>query len=204
MTDIGREWSPFVVGTRFYIVPQSFNEEASEMINIRLMPGRAFGSGEHETTRHCLEIMETLSFSPHYKVLDYGTGTGILAIAAAKLNTRLVVALDNDFNAAIACKNNIQLNNIAEKVSVVFGDLTCINPSLQFHIVLANLYSDIIIDRSFLLTKHLKKYGYILLSGIDWDYLSDVKRRFSQFNYQIVKEQLGDDYNSILYQKVLD
>lgn len=204
LTDIGRKWSPFVVGERFYITPPSFNEEKHDMINIILGPGRAFGSGEHETTRHCLELMETLSFSPYYGVLDYGTGTGILAIASVKLNAGSVLALDNNFNAVLTCKNNIHLNTIDENVTVVCGDLTCINPHYQFHIILANLYSDIILDHSSFLTKNLKKYGYLLLSGIDWDYLDDVKKRFSQLNYQIVNQRTGNDYNSIIYRKIVD
>ncbi|UCE08103.1 MAG: 50S ribosomal protein L11 methyltransferase [bacterium] len=204
LIDIGRKWLPFEVGSRYYIKPDSFNEQKNGKINITLGPGRAFGSGEHETTRHCLELMETLKFSCHHKILDYGTGTGILSIAAAKLNAGFVLALDNEFNAILTCKNNIQLNHIDKEIVVVCGDLSCINPHYQFHIILANLYSDIILERSLLLTKHLKKDGYVLLSGIDWDYQDDVKRRFSQLNYQIVKQRTGNDYNSIIYRKIFD
>lgn len=203
MTDIGRKWSPFTVGNKFYIKPESFKEEQKGKINIKLGAGRAFGSGEHETTRHCLELMETLSFSQCHKVLDYGTGTGILAIAAAKLNAGFVLALDNDLNVAVTCKSNINQNKIGNKIFVVCGDLICLNSFCQFDTILANVYSDIILERALLLTKLLKKYGYILLSGIDWDYLYDVKRRFFQLNYQIVKERMGNDYNSIVYKKVL-
>ncbi len=203
MTDIGRKWSPFTIGNRFYIKPVSFKEEQKDKINIKLGAGRAFGSGEHETTRHCLELMETLSFSQHHDVLDYGTGTGILAIAAAKLNAGFVLALDNDLDAAVTCKSNINQNKIENKIFVVCGDLMCLNPFCQFDTILANVYSDIILERALLLSKHLKKYGYILLSGIEWDYLYDVKRQFLHLNYQIVKERMGNDYNSIVYKRVL-
>lgn len=204
MTDIGRKWSPFVIGSRFYIKPGNGNIDKKGMINIRLGAGRAFGSGEHETTKHCLEIMESLSFSPHQKVLDYGTGTGILAIAAAKLGANFTLALDLDENAALACKSNLRLNNLDGKVFVACGDLTSINPHYQFHIILANIYSDIIIERALLISKLLKKNGYLLLSGIDWDYFDDVKRCFAGSNYQIVKVQIGTDYNTMLYQKITD
>jgi ribosomal protein L11 methyltransferase len=106
LVDFGRKWTPFIIGNNFYIKPESFDEK-KERINITLGSGPAFGSGEHETTRHCLELMESHPFSSHQKVLDYGTGTGILAIAAAKLNAGLILALDIDFNAIAACKNNI-------------------------------------------------------------------------------------------------
>ncbi len=174
------------------------------MINITLGSGRAFGSGEHETTSHCLELMETLSFSPRQKVLDYGTGTGILTIAAAKLNAGLILALDIDFDAIAACKNNIQLNHIDQKIFLVYGDLSCINPHTQLDYILANIYADIILKHFLLLNNLMKKGGYILLSGIDWDYIDDVKRCFSEPNYQIVNQKIGNDYNSILYRKVFN
>lgn len=202
MIDYGRKWSPFIVGNKFYIKSESFNEK-KDMINISLGSGRAFGSGEHETTQHCLELMETLTYSPHQQVLDFGTGTGILAIAAAKLNAGIILALDIDFDAVLACKNNIQLNHLDQRIFVACGDLACINPYIQFDYILANIYADIILERYVLLNNYLKKGGYILLSGIDWDYIDDVKRRFSELNYQIVNQKIGNDYNSILCRKIL-
>ena len=204
MIEIGRKWSPFIVGSKFYIKPDSYNIDEKNLMNITLGAGRAFGSGEHETTTHCLQIMESLSFSPRQKVLDYGTGTGILAIAASKLGANLVVAIDHDVNAVIACKKNLQLNNLDEKVFVICSDLTSVNPHYKFHIILPNIYADLIIERSSILSRLLQKNGYILLSGIDWDYFDDVKRCFAGLNYQIVNIQIGNDYNTILYQKVTE
>lgn len=203
MVDFGRKWTPFIIGNSFYIKPESFDEK-KERINITLGSGRAFGSGEHETTRHCLELMEALSFSSRPKVLDYGTGTGILAIAAAKLNAGLILALDIDFNAISACKNNIQLNHIDQKILLACADLSCISPHIQFDYILANIYADIILKNFLQLDYLLKKGGYILLSGIDWDYIDNVKRSYSEPNYQIVNQKIGNDYNSILYRKVFE
>jgi ribosomal protein L11 methyltransferase len=203
LTDSGRKWSPFTVGNKFYIKPAPCDER-KEMINISLGGGRAFGSGEHETTRHCLELMETNSFSPHQRVLDYGTGTGILALAAAKLGAGFVLALDINFEAVLACQNNIRLNHIQQKIFVTCCDLNGIKSRFQFDCILANIYPEVIIARSEALTNQLKKDGFILLSGIEWDYIDDVKRCFSGFNYQIVNQKIGKDYNSILYRKVID
>lgn len=203
MTDFGRKWTPFVIGNTFYIKPESFDEK-KERINITLGSGRAFGSGEHETTRQCLELMETLSFSPCEKVLDYGTGTGILAITAARLNAGFILALDIDFDAIVACKNNTQLNHIDQKIFLACADLSGINPHFQFDYILANIYADIILKHYLMLNNLMKKGGYILLSGIEWDYIDDVKNCFSEPNYQIVNQKTGKDYNSILYRKVFD
>lgn len=204
MTDVGRKWSPFYIGSRFFFKPANSTVDKKGMINISLGTGRAFGSGEHETTKNCLEIMESLSFLPHQKVLDYGTGTGILAIAAAKLGSNFVLAVDNNINAALTCKNNLRLNNLDGKVVVACGDLTSINPQNQFHTIFANIYADLIIERSLLISKLLKKNGHILISGIDWDFFDDVKRCFGRLNYQIVKMKIGNDYNTILYRKVTE
>ena len=204
MTDVGRKWSPFVIGSRYYITPDVCDVETPGMIDIRIGAGRAFGSGEHETTQQCLEIMELIQFCSGTMILDYGTGTGILAIAAAKLGAEFVLALDVDMDAVETCQNNLKINNVNNKVTVICSDLTCINPRYQFDLILANIYPAIIIKRSALISALLKRNGYILLSGIDWDYFDDVKRCFSHFNYQIVKVKIGNDYNSILYQKVTD
>ena len=201
MNNAGRKWSPFTIGNKFHIKPGACAEK-KEMINISLGEGRAFGSGEHETTRHCLEFIGSLHFYSHHKVLDYGTGTGILAIAAAKLNAGFILALDIDFNAILACRNNIQINSVNEKIFLACGDLTAINPLSRFHFIFANIYADIIIERSALLNNMLAHKGYLLLSGIDWDYVDDVKRSFDRLNYQIVNQKSGRDYNSILYRNV--
>ncbi len=201
LNDIGRKWSPFTIGNKFYIKPGSYADK-KDLINISLGDGRAFGSGEHETTRHCLEFIATLSFFPHQKILDYGTGTGILSIAAAKLSAGFVLALDIDFDALLACQKNIQINYVNRKIFPACGDVTGINPLFQFHYIFANIYADIIIERSALLNNLLQQDGYMLLSGIDWDYVDDVKRCFLQLNYQIVNQKTGKDYNSILYRKV--
>lgn len=202
MNNAGRKWSPFTIGNKFYIKPASFAER-KDLININLQDGRAFGSGEHETTRHCLEFIATLNFSPDQKVLDYGTGTGILAIAAAKLNAGFILALDIEFNAALICQKNIQINHVNRIIFPACSDLIAINPLYRFHFIFANIYADIIIERSLLLNNLLQQDGYLLLSGIDWDYIDDVKRRFDRLNYQIVNQKAGKDYNSILYRKVV-
>lgn len=203
MIDSVRKWSPFTVGCRFFIKPV-FCDGKKELININLGAGRAFGSGEHETTRQCLELMEKLSFSPNDKVLDYGTGTGILAIAAAKLTAGFVLAIDIDFHAVLACQNNIKLNLLDQKIFPACGDLACIDPRIQFDVILANISADIIIENDLLLNNYLKRAGTILLSGIAWEFFDDVKRIFSRLNYQIVNQKIGSDYNSILYRKITD
>lgn len=201
MISPGRAWSPFTIGNRFYIKPAGQRDNCQGMTTIVLGQGRAFGSGEHETTQHCLEIMTAISFSPHQTILDFGTGTGILAIAAARLHAGYVIALDIDRNAAKNAKENVRLNHLENQVDVVCGDIMCCHQSSSFDIILANIYADIILDRIELLTLHLNQHGVMLISGIHWDYIFDIKRRFARLNYQIVSQKSGNEYNTLLFQK---
>jgi ribosomal protein L11 methyltransferase len=197
----GREWSPFTIGNRFYIKPADHTDDCPGLTTIVLGHGRAFGSGEHETTQHCLEIMTIIPFSPRQRILDFGTGTGILAIAAVRLHAEYVLALDIDCNAAKNAKENVRLNHLESQVEVVCGDIMCCRQSLSFDIILANIYADIILDRLESLTLHLNQQGYLLISGIHWDYIFDIKRRLAQLNYQIVSQKSGNEYNTLLFHK---
>ena len=193
-----RKWNPFSVGDRFYLKPPGFAEIAGDKINITLGPGSAFGSGEHETTRDCLEMMASFKFLAHYRVLDFGTGTGILAISAAKSGADFVFALDIDYNAALACQNNARLNSVNNNVFAVCGDLVCLKSRSQFEFIIANLYADILFERASLLAQLLAVNGSLLLSGISFDYLYDVKQCFQRLNMQILRQKIGDEYCTIL------
>ena len=201
MISLGRKWSPFSIGDHFYITSAPCNDDCREKLTIVMGPGRAFGSGEHETTQHCLELMTSIPLTSQQRVLDFGTGTGILAIAAAKMQAGFVLAIDIEFDAALSATNNSRLNQIEDRVKVVCGDVTCLCHLQPFDIILANLQADIILDRLELLSLLLNQHGYILISGIHWDYLFDIKREFTRLNYQIVSQKSGNEYNTLLFHK---
>jgi ribosomal protein L11 methyltransferase len=112
------------IGERIAIVPawEEYNPEPGEAV-IRLEPGMAFGTGLHPTTRLCLEALEK-HLSPGCTVLDVGTGSGVLAIAAAKLGARSVLALDTDPVAVAAARENVLQNQVDERIVVRQGSLS--------------------------------------------------------------------------------
>lgn len=135
-------WQPVEVGARFLIAPPWSEINNSQRLIIRIEPGMAFGTGTHETTRLCLAAIEK-----HYtggSFLDVGTGTGILAIAAARLFPQAQVeACDTDAEAVAIAEENARLNNVGGSIKFRVGSIEEQTPSAAC--VCANLTADVII-----------------------------------------------------------
>ncbi|MFL6212009.1 MAG: 50S ribosomal protein L11 methyltransferase [Pyrinomonadaceae bacterium] len=135
-------WQPVAVGARFIIAPPwSELQDMADRIVIRIEPGMAFGTGTHETTRLCLVAIEQ-----HFRgasFLDVGTGTGILAIAAAKLAPDArIAACDTDAEAVEIARENARLNGVADQIDFYVGSISEPTPSADC--VCANLTADVI------------------------------------------------------------
>ncbi len=137
-----KNWQPVVVG-RFVIAP-SWSEvpNAADRLVIRIEPGMAFGTGTHETTRLCLSAIQKYFRGGSF--LDVGTGTGILAIAAAKLFPEArIQACDNDSEAVAIAKENAALNGVADQIDFRIGSIDETTGSAD--LVCANLTADVIL-----------------------------------------------------------
>jgi ribosomal protein L11 methyltransferase len=157
-----KSWQPVAVGERFLVAPPwSEIDDAGNRIVIRIEPGMAFGTGTHETTRLCLSAIENYFAGESF--LDVGTGTGILAIAAAKLFPQArVEACDTDAEALAIAVENARLNDVAEIISFSVGTVKESTASAAF--VCANLTADVIVP---LLPELIgATCGRLLLSGI--------------------------------------
>jgi ribosomal protein L11 methyltransferase len=131
----------FPLGRRFFLHPSWEAPSADGRIPIQLDPGHAFGTGTHESTRLCIEMLEDLLPGPE-GMLDVGTGSGILSIAARKLAPALrACALDNDFQAINAARENFQVNR-EEEILLVCGSVDAVSGA--FPLIVANLTSAII------------------------------------------------------------
>ena len=128
-------------------------EAGEKELVIEIDPGMAFGTGTHETTSGCIQLMEKY-MKPGDKVLDVGCGSGILSIAAALLGSRDILAIDIDPVAVEVTRENVELNNVSEYVDTRYGDLTK-GVSYRADIVVANL-----------MAKHLEDGGIYISSGI--------------------------------------
>ncbi len=138
-----KSWQPVAVGERFLIAPPwSEINDAGNRIVIRIEPGMAFGTGTHETTRLCLAAIEKYFAGESF--LDVGTGTGILAIAAAKLFPQArVEACDTDAEALAIATENARLNDVAERISFRVGSVE--ESTASAAVVCANLTADVIV-----------------------------------------------------------
>lgn len=128
---------------------EAANSRSSRYTGILLDPSVIFGSGFHATTRLCLETLELVLLESGMQinsVLDLGTGTGLLAVAAAKLGVRRVTALDNNPLAVEVARQNVALNNCTDQVEVLEFDLTADLPDIRrYDLVITNLYKGLLI-----------------------------------------------------------
>jgi ribosomal protein L11 methyltransferase len=166
--DWSRVWMnhfhPMQFGSQLWVCPSWEKPPDSQAVNVVLDPGLAFGSGTHTTTALCLEWLEQ-----HREVLqgqtliDYGCGSGILAIAAVKLGASQVWAVDNDPQALQATQNNSQQNLVATKVITVLPEQL---PSVQADGLLANILAKPLRELVATFADHLKNGAWVVLSGI--------------------------------------
>ena len=159
-------WEPILIGERLMICPSWKREQAAgtERVVVEIDPGMAFGTGTHETTRGCLEMLER-----HWRggaLLDVGTGTGILAIAALKLAPGARVAgFDVDPEAIEVARENANLNGVGEELEIEVNRLDAYHGQ-DFDLVLANLTADVIIPLSGEFPRVLAPGGALVVSGI--------------------------------------
>ncbi len=132
---------------------------------IEMDPGQAFGTGQHESTRMALSLLTTcLAVQPVERVLDVGTGTGILAMAAALFGVDSVVAIDNDPEAVRVAGENVAANGLADKVSISGTALADIQG--PFSCILANIVYDVLVEMAPQLKALLSPGGRVILAGI--------------------------------------
>jgi ribosomal protein L11 methyltransferase len=154
------QFEPIRVSERLWIVPSWHQAPDPEAIVLVLDPGMAFGTGSHPTTRLCLEWLER-TLTPGASLLDYGCGSGILAIAGAKLGAGKVEGVDIDPQAVTAAIDNAQRNSVSAHFQDSTGKI-----EEQFDIVVANILSNPLKALAPAIVSHLRPGGRLALSGI--------------------------------------
>lgn len=157
-----RDFAPVSVADGFWIVPSFAEPPDPAAINLSIDPGLAFGSGSHATTMLCLQWLGRQNLQDK-TVLDYGCGSGILAIAAALLGAGEVVALDIDPQACLATRDNAERNGVASRMSIRDDDAVS---SGSFDVVVANILLSPLLDRAGLFADLLPDGGLLALSGV--------------------------------------
>ena len=179
-------FQPLHVAGHLFISP-SWSEECAlpGEVTIILDPGMAFGTGSHATTHGCLEMICHLIRTGD-RVADVGTGSGILAIAAAQLGAAKVVAVDNDPIAVATAQENARINEVTDRVRVLEGDLLA-NVSGQFDLIVANLVAEGVVRLAPALAGALKPDGHFVGSGIVELKLNLVEDALSKAGLQVAE-----------------
>jgi ribosomal protein L11 methyltransferase len=155
---------PLEVGDRMFVHPPWVSEIPAGRIGVRIDPCMAFGTGQHASTRGCLELLEEAMRSTRVsRVLDIGTGSGILAIAAAKLGAQEICAVDIDVDACRVAAENAAVNEVAEHIRV-FDSLDAVKGT--FEVVLANMFAPQLVELTHEITERLTPDGWAIGSGI--------------------------------------
>lgn len=187
--DWAEEWKknykPFRIGSHLVVKPtwEKYVNQPGDLV-IELDPGMAFGTGTHETTNMCMQQLERC-LKPGLRVMDVGTGSGILAIAAAKLGAQNVLAIDIDPDAVKVAKENVELNHVTKQVRVVVGDL-CKSEAMPCEVAVANIVADAICMLAGPMTRHLVKGGLLICSGIIREREADVQKAAKEAGYRQV------------------
>ena len=198
-------FKPFTISDKIIIKPtwEELAEIKDDKIVLEIDPGMSFGTGQHHTTRLCIEqIIKHLN--KDMEVLDMGCGSGILSIAAILLGAKKVTGIDIDENAVRIAKENAALNNIYEdRFALYCGDVTE-DENLQdkigynkYDMIAVNIIAQIIMGMSFTFPKFLKKGGLVVASGVIKKYVDDVVDNFNNLGFEILEINESEDWVSI-------
>lgn len=195
-----KHFKPIVVSQKFIVKPTwtKFKPPADRIV-IEIDPKQAFGTGHHATTRLMLQLLEKYLL-PTKSVLDVGTGTGILAIAAAKLNARRVAAFDVDPIAVDAAIENCQVNT--SKLPLVVGEIDALSSDIRFDLILANLNKTVILKLFKQFNQVLARDGCLILSGILEEEADEAKKYAARFSdLTLIEETRVDEWGGFVLKK---
>jgi ribosomal protein L11 methyltransferase len=191
------------IGARLRVCPAWSRRRRRGRVNVVINPGLSFGTGDHFTTRFCLEMIDSLSRPrPPASFLDVGTGSGILAIAAARLGARRVVATDNDEQALDRARANAKLNGLAKTIRWMVSDITTdALPARRFDIVSANLYATLLAGAAPSLTRAAKKH--LILSGIREPETEKVADAFLELGAREIVRDGNGEWSGLVFEVML-
>ena len=179
-------------GKRLWVCPSWDTETkfSNDSLVINMDPGLAFGTGTHQTTSLCLEYLDS-NPPENLQVIDFGCGTGVLAIAAAKLGAKSVVAIDNDPQAVLSSKENVAKNNCENIVSTIH--LIDQKEGIKCDLLIANILANPLVDLEPLFSDLVCSNGLLLLSGILKEQVNGVVNCYS-VNFSNIKVLNKDEW----------
>ena len=199
-------WRPELVGNSLLILPCWMNvcEKYKNKKIIKIDPGAAFGTGSHPSTFLCLEKMENL-FLSEKKVLDIGSGSGILSVTARCLGAKEISAIDNDYLAIKSTQSNYRLNfgNIDNLNTYLgsFNEVISQNVLYEFDFIFCNILANVIKELIPNLGKYLRLNGYVVFSGILNSQKDEIIEILSMNNLKLIDVSSKKDWVCIAVQK---
>lgn len=197
-TDWADNWKkyfkPVRIGEKFVICPswETWDAEPDDIV-IDMDPGMAFGTGTHQTTKLCLEMLDKYVVKGQ-TMLDIGCGTGILSIGGSKLGIDVVTAVDIDRKAVDATLKNIKGNDItSDRINVIHGDMLK-KVKGRYDIVIANIIADAIIFLSEAITNYLNDSSIFIASGIILDRLDDVFAALKSHGFELIEYRTDGEW----------
>lgn len=197
-------YKPVKCGEHIVIVPMWEEYDAApDDVIIKMDPGMAFGTGTHETTRLCLALMEK-HLREDMTVMDMGTGSGILAIYAAKLGAKKIDAYDIDPVAVRVAKENFAQNGVSDKIFCDVSDLmeNAKKNTEKYDFVCANIVADIVIRLSECMGDYVKKDGLCAVSGIIESQAERVKNAVCGKGFVLIDETKENDWCAFMFKKL--
>ncbi len=199
-----RHFHPMEIGESLLVKPSwSKQKSRKNQAVVILDPGLSFGTGQHPTTSFCLnEIVRAARANARptkaKSILDIGTGSGILAIAAAKLGYQPVHAFDFDPESVRVAKENARKNRVDAKLTLTRGDVTKLplKPVRQYDLVCANLISNLLIAEKRRIVSRLKPSGTLVLAGILAVEFGEVERAFVELKLKLVAKRVENEWCS--------
>jgi ribosomal protein L11 methyltransferase len=200
-------FKPLRVCSKIIVCPtwETYEPKAEEII-LRLDPGQAFGTGGHISTRLCLKAMESLAEGPKVpdflfsRVLDVGTGSGILALAAACFQARSVLAIDNDPLAVEAARDHVKINKMEDRIQVDLATPETV--SGPFSLILANLTLNDLIPLAGIFKKLLSPNGILVTSGILGSQARTLISAFAHAKIPLHNLVLEEEWACVIFQEI--
>ncbi len=198
---------PFVIGEKIVIKPswEPYEPKPAQVL-IEIDPGRAFGTGKHPSTALCLKILELILSGSAGKevdsiasVLDVGTGSGILGIAAARLGARRVLGLDIDPEVLKTAEENLRRNGVEGIMSV--SNLSLHRLGETYDLVTANLTAPVIQQMAASLSRSVSSHGWLVLSGLLHEEMEEVVKCFQAYYFEPVDTWAMDEWRAILLRR---
>lgn len=189
-------YKPLEIGEKLAIVPEWEAYDNDKRIVIKINPGMAFGTGTHESTYMCLELLERY-VKKDDEIFDIGCGSGILAIAGLKLGAKRALAVDIDDKCIDASHENADLNNLEDKMDIKKGNLLDVVKG-RADLIVSNIIAEIIVDEIKNLKNHMDKGGIFITSGIIKERRQMVIDALEENGFKIIDELEKNNWVAIV------